>query len=152
MRKPISWYVLVVLFFFLSLGALFGGWSLMTDPSGGSIQLPLDYIHTSTSPFNDYLIPGLILFLFNGIFPLFIIYGFVKRPNISFLQRIIPFKKTHWAWTLSGILGVGLVLWIVFEIIITQMYYPPLQLPFAGLGMIIILLTLMPKVKKYFAK
>ncbi|MDD5693633.1 MAG: hypothetical protein PHU86_04140 [Patescibacteria group bacterium] len=152
MKKPISLYLLILLLGFLSVGALYGGWSLITDPTGGNLQLPIDFIKTSTSPFADYLIPGIILFTLNGLLPLFIIFSLIKKPKISFLQKINPFKSYHWAWTLSGVLGLGLIIWIAVEVYITQMYYPSLQLPFLGLGLIIILLDLMPKVRRYLEK
>lgn len=46
--------------------AMYGGWSLMMDPSGVELGLPADWIFTI--PFRDYFVPGLILFVVNGIF------------------------------------------------------------------------------------
>jgi hypothetical protein len=53
---------------FLAVSALFGGWVLMKDPTGGIIYMPVE--NMKYSPFSDYLIPGIILFVFNGLFNL----------------------------------------------------------------------------------
>lgn len=65
MKKPVSMLGSLLLLF-NGLGALYGGWSLMADPSGTQLQLPLPVLeHT---PFNDFLIPGIVLFVVLGVF------------------------------------------------------------------------------------
>jgi hypothetical protein len=42
----------------------------MLHPDGSSIEMSLDWLqHT---PFQDYLIPGIILFIANGLFSIFV--------------------------------------------------------------------------------
>lgn len=55
----------IALLLFNGIGALYGGWQLATDPTGGSMQMPLSYLQYS--PFETYLIPGIVLFIANGI-------------------------------------------------------------------------------------
>jgi len=47
------------------VAAIVGGGSMLIDPSGGSIGLPIAML--STTPFADYFIPGLILFVAVGV-------------------------------------------------------------------------------------
>ena len=151
MRKPLSLWIIIGLFLFLSVGAIFGGTQLIIDPSGKMLQMPLFFIQTPNSSFSDYFYPGIILFVCNGLLPLFVIYSLLFRPKFPILQKINPFKQFYWAWTLSGVVGVGILIWIFTEIYMT-FYYPILQLPFVALGSIVILLTLMPSVRAYYLK
>ena len=57
--------ITLVFLLFLSLNAIGGGLFLITDPSGETIQIPVEFLHGT--PFNDYLIPGIILLFANGI-------------------------------------------------------------------------------------
>lgn len=53
------------LLIFNALGALYGGGSFMLYPDGSGLQMPLSYLeHT---PFRNFFIPGLILFVANGL-------------------------------------------------------------------------------------
>ncbi|MBK9317589.1 MAG: hypothetical protein IPM91_01305 [Bacteroidetes bacterium] len=60
------WNLLTILVLaIIGLSALPAGYSFMTDPSGAGIGLTIEYLHYS--PFNDYWIPGLVLFSANGV-------------------------------------------------------------------------------------
>jgi hypothetical protein len=50
----------IILLFFNAVSALYGGWLLISDPSGKSLELPLYWL--DHSPFENYLTPGIILF------------------------------------------------------------------------------------------
>ena len=66
------------------IGALWGGASLLRDTSGKSMGWPLEMLgHT---PFSNYFIPGLILFISNGLFSLFVFfyYYFLATGNIHY--------------------------------------------------------------------
>lgn len=54
-----------LLLLFNGIGAVYGGWNLMTHPDGSSLQMSVAYLEHS--PFNDYFIPGIILFIANGL-------------------------------------------------------------------------------------
>ncbi|MBX2907375.1 MAG: hypothetical protein KF744_15120 [Taibaiella sp.] len=54
------------LLLFNGVGALYGGFSLMSHPDGSGLRLSMQLLqHT---PFANYLIPGLVLFVINGLF------------------------------------------------------------------------------------
>jgi hypothetical protein len=82
-------------------GAMYGGWSLMTDPSGVSLGLPPDWI--SRIPFHDYLIPGVILFIVNGIFSTLAAIATISRSR-GFEKFIIAQGALLTGWILVQIL------------------------------------------------
>jgi len=59
-----------VLLAFNGMSALYGGLNLLVYPNGNSLQLPLDYLQQS--PFENYFVPGLVLFCLNGLSSLFV--------------------------------------------------------------------------------
>jgi hypothetical protein len=102
----------------LSLGALWGGTSLVARPDGSLMQLQLARLaHT---PFSDYLIPGLVLLAVNGLFPLVVI-GLVLRRHA-------------WSARLTVLSGVLLAGWIAAQIALIRLFHPPLHVPYLTLG------------------
>lgn len=53
-----------LLLLFNGTGALYGSYHLIVYPDGSSLQMSTAYLQHS--PFRDYLIPGIILFVMNG--------------------------------------------------------------------------------------
>ena len=97
----------IFLLFFIGIGAFYGGWSMMTDPTGHSMHLELFYLQHS--PFSTYAIPGLILFITNGLFSL------VVALYVS--QSWQPYDK------LVLLQGCVLTGWIVVQVIMLQLIY-----------------------------
>ena len=89
--------------------------------------------------FENYLIPGLILFTVLGIFPLTVAVGL--------------WRSRAWAWWASLAVGGGLVIWIVTEIVIIG-YRGTIGvaawLVFGLLGVLILVLALAPATRRYF--
>ena len=54
-----------ILQLFIALGALGGGWGLITAPDGSNLGMPLSMLEHS--PFPDFLIPGWILLTVLGL-------------------------------------------------------------------------------------
>ena len=52
------------------LSGLAGGYGLIADPSGEAVGLRLAWL--DQTPFSDYLLPGLILLIVLGAFPLIV--------------------------------------------------------------------------------
>jgi hypothetical protein len=104
------------------IGALYGGLNLILDPSGEKMQMPLSFLeHT---PFDNYLIPGIILLLVNGMF------SFVALASVIFNRSYHP-----WFIIIQGVLLSG---WIIVQILMIQIFYAPLHLPFLGIGICLI--------------
>ena len=132
-----SLYTLIILMLFQGISGLIGGIALVIDPSGELLQMPLSMLEGS--PFDTFLIPGIILLTILGIFPMCVVYGLWVRLN--------------WAWMGSLLVSVALIIWIGVEIWMVGYHTePPLQLIYGLLGLILLVLVLMPSVRNQFKK
>lgn len=107
-----------LLLLFNGTGALFGGWSFIQDPSGNDLKIPIAYLEHS--PFKDFLIPGIILFIINGLFSM-----------ITLLWTALQWKHYAWLIILQGALLTG---WIIIQVIMLRefSYYQGI---FGGVGL-----------------
>jgi len=147
--RPVVAWVLIVLLFFIGIGALISGAMLFAAPDGHLMKWSTDDL--AGTPFSNYLIPGIILFLFVGAFPLFVAYGLLKQPSWSWPNMINPMKKMHWAWTASWAAGVIMLIWITVETALLG-YLSFLQPVIAVYGIVIIVLTMLPEVRRYYLR
>lgn len=118
--------VLIAVMAFQGLSGVAGGLGLIADPSGASLQIPLDWL--IGSPFTNYLVPGIILFVVLGQVPLAVVFGLWKRKS----------------WARLAAIGVGtaLCIWIFVEIlVIGYQPDPPLQAVYGIVGMVILLIA-----------
>lgn len=103
------------------------------------------------TPFQDYFAPGVLLLLTNGIVPFFAVAGLLtKRP-----QKALPgfgiFDNYHWAWSLSLLSGIMLIVWIIVQIAMIGFWREyPLQAICLTEGVLISLLTLLPSIRKTY--
>ena len=147
-RPVISW-ILIILLFFLGIGGMISGAMLFASPDGRLMGFTTGLLQGS--PFSDFLIPGIILFLFVGVFQFFTAIGLLTRTDWTGPDIINPFKKLHWAWTASGAAGIIMLIWIVVETLLLG-YISALQPIIAVWGIVLIVLTLLPPVRKYYRK
>jgi FtsH-binding integral membrane protein len=125
----------MALIVFQGLSGLLGGVGLVFDPTGESLQIPVSWLENS--PFDDYLIPGLILLIVLSFFPLVVFYGLLKK----------------WSWSLLAafMVGAALIIWIGVQILIIGYHpQPPLQLIYGLLGLSILVLALLPSVRRFY--
>ncbi len=85
----------------IALGALPAGLAMIQDPTGGLNQMTLDLL--ADLPFSSFLIPGLYLFLINGL-------GNMAGAILSFMKKKIAAK-------MAILLGLLMVLWISFQVL-----------------------------------
>ncbi len=148
-RVPYETYMLIILFVILSLGAIYGGISLIYDSSGAGLRLKIEEYYNY--PFKDFMLPGLILFITFGIMPLLLIYPLLTKPKLPWANVFNVYKKRHWAWTYSLYIGIGLVIWIDFQIA-TMGYYTSIQIAYSLYGLALIVVSLLPKHMRFYAK
>jgi len=98
----------IALLSFLGFGGIYGGWILISDPSGGKFEWSLELLRGT--PFGDYLIPGIVLMVFIGLFPLYI--------SVVTLMK----KKSHWLIILQGII---LIIWLTAELLFNPAFFVP---------------------------
>ena len=135
---------------FLGLSAIGGGGALIISPSGKLLGgLPLSILERS--PFNDFLVPGIILFVVLGIIPSLLVLALLKKPSSVFAERFNFFKDMHWAWTFSIYVAFALIIWIQIETIYIQgvgwlqTFYMLYAIP-------LILVALLPQVRNMYKK
>ena len=147
--RPAAAWATIGLLAFIGIGAVISGAMLFAAPDGHLMQWTTDQLaHT---PFSNYLIPGIILFTFVGIFPLFVAYGLVKRPGWAWPDAINPARRMHWAWTGAWAAGVIMLIWIGTEMALLG-YISFLQPAIAIYGVVLIMLALLPQPRSYYRR
>lgn len=117
----------LILLFFLGLSAISGSYYLITVPTGESLQMPTGLL--DSTPFQNYLIPGILLLIINGI-PALI---------IAFLTLI---KAKYYAYFIV-IQGFVLVIWLTAELMINiNLFYPLTHITYYLIGIALIFLGL----------
>ena len=96
-----------VLLLFNGTGAVYGGLKLIMHPDGSSLGLTLDWL--KHSPFEDYLIPGIVLFICNGLFSILVL--------VSLLLR---FRYYQWLIIVQGAILTG---WINIQMYLIKTIY-----------------------------
>jgi hypothetical protein len=147
MQRPITLWFLIFFLAFLGLGGFYGGIAMLTDPTGGSLQmadvLPL-------LPVPDYVLPGLFLLVVMGITPFFLIYALITRPGWIWAQALSHLTGHHWAWLGTLVVGIGLIVWLSIQGVLIGFKWP-IQYITGCDGLLIILSVLTPKIRKYYA-
>ena len=116
----------VILLIFNGISALFGGGALVADPSGSSLDIPVESLKNSA--FTDFFIPGLILFVILGLgsiitsivvimrtsgYPFLTIFiGFALAVWISVQMLIL--HEVQWIHVLYGLIGIALIILGIF--------------------------------------
>jgi hypothetical protein len=133
---------------FLGLSAAFGGIMLVANPSGGLLGMPISLLRFS--PFQDFLIPGLILGIVFGIGSFAAILALWFRPAWSLASALTHATGEHWAWSVALVIGSGQVIWIVTQMLMMR-GVSVLHFLYGGLGVLIVFLTLEPNLRRSFS-
>jgi hypothetical protein len=75
------------------------------------------------SPFKNFLIPGLILFVVLGLMPVFVVWGLLKRKDCKLAQMLNIYPDMHWSWSWSVYTGFALIIWIYMEVYFLQGFH-----------------------------
>lgn len=94
----------IILLFIAGINALAAGYAFIADPSGNSVGLTTDYLRFS--PFDNYFIPGIVLFVAIGIF--------------CIVTGVMAIKKGKYYPFLIGIQGCLLTGWIIIQVILVR--------------------------------
>ncbi len=150
MKETTARNILISLLLFLGVSAIGDCLLLMISPSpkflGG---LPLSIL--DHSPFSDFLIPGIILFLILGLAPCLIAFALLKKPKSEFAEKFNLFKDMYWASSFSIYIAFALIIWIqvgtifVQDVCWLQTFYMLYAIP-------IIFVTLLPQVRTIYKK
>lgn len=149
MKNKTTRNILLVLLGFLGLGAIGGGGVLIISPTGELLQMPLSTLEKS--PFNSFLIPGIILFSVLGLIPLLLIVALIKKPNSNLAEQINFFKDMHWTWSYSIYIGFTLIGWIQIQMVLLQTVHW-LHTFYMFYAVAIIFVALLPEVRNLYKK
>jgi len=105
----------------LAVGALVGGALLFFFPDGSGLGMPLSMLEHAG--FRSFRIPGLTLFVVNGLFPL---------VSASATLRRLP-------WAALSVIAAGILLvgWITVQVVLLRGFYAPLHGTYLLLGLVI---------------
>jgi hypothetical protein len=142
--RPFWVYLLVFFCAVLGIGGLYGGYSFITDPTGASIGMDLDVLRG----FLDTFLPfGIFLLIAFGIAPLVLAWALIARPR--WFEGITRTTGYQWAWVITLVMGVGLLVWMAGQFMIMG-YTAPIQAFTLFLGAVITLLSLLPAVRRHY--
>jgi hypothetical protein len=141
--------VFLILLGFLALGAIIGGGTLTISPTGKLLRMPLYLLEKS--PFNNYLIPGIILFSVFGLAPLLLIFALLKKPIGKFAETFNFFKDMHWSWTYSIYVAFALIIWLQIEMMFLQTVYW-IHTFYMIYAIVIIFVALLPQIRNIYKK
>lgn len=99
MKKHAS-LILGLIQFFVAIGAVPAGYSMIVEPSGSDLGMTTEILEGS--PFSSFLIPGIFLFTVNGIF--------------NIIAAILSFRKSRYAGLTGLFLGFALLIWISVQV------------------------------------
>lgn len=147
-KQPIvPLFVLSLSLLFLGINGLIGGYAMLSDPNGAPMGLPVDTL--AKTPFENYTIPGLILILVWGIGSFITLVGLWAQQQTAFFNRLTAWTHEHWAWDLSILLGIALVIWLTVQVF-TLPAIAPIQFILYGLAVLLIIMPLVPAMRRYY--
>ena len=131
--RPIAVTILMILLVLLGLGGIGGGLSMLADPSGDLLGLPLVLLESVTV--KNFLLPGMFLLVVMGILPLVAAYGLWRGQQRARIATI-------------G-LSIVLILWICVQI---YLWGAPIaiQIVYLVLGVVMLGLCFVPSVRSNF--
>ncbi len=94
--------LVIVLLSINSMGALAAGWGFITHPDGSAVGMNTSIL--KYSPFDNFLIPGIILFICNGIFSAIVLWGIFIHHRLAYLGVILQ--------------GIILYIWIAVQVVL----------------------------------
>lgn len=149
MKTKIPRTILLILLAFLGIGALGGGSVFIISPSGNLFGMPLSLLEKS--PFTDFFIPGVILFIVLGLIPCGLVVALLKRPVSALAERFNFFSDMHWAWTGSIYVAFALIVWIQIQMVFLQAV-DWLHTLYMFLAIAILFVALLPTLRTLYKK
>ncbi|HEY9178365.1 MAG TPA: hypothetical protein VIN07_11765 [Flavipsychrobacter sp.] len=118
-------YIAILVLLFNAVSALFGGFMLIDEPSGAGLQMPIEAM--KSGPFNDYLIPGIVLFSVLGVGSLLALAMLIF--NVRYYVQAVLLE------------GLATIIWIVTQMIVVQDVVL-LQIVYLSVGAVLVLCSL----------
>jgi hypothetical protein len=119
--KKLLLILALVLLLLTGINAIIAGLLFIIEPSGAKMGMPVSYLRHS--PFRSFLIPGIVLFVVNGLMNLY--------------AAVVLLKKKSNAFVLVAMQGVLLCGWILVQVIMVQ-DLSPLHIIMFCIGILVI--------------
>lgn len=104
-NKNTLFLVSAIILLFVGVGAAAAGFLLVQKPDGSGLGMPLSML--KNSPFPDFLIPGLVLLIINGIGNLAGAYFLFRKDRLSGLIMLF-FGAFLTLWMVAQVYWIGL--------------------------------------------
>lgn len=117
----------------------------MLAPDRHLPQMPLTEMENTT--FSSLLIPGVLLSLFLGIYPIVVTFSLWNPPGWRWSQLLKPFNQTHGNWGGSVAVGLIALVWCLVQIQWISLGF--LHAFIFGWGILILMRTPLPGVRQY---
>jgi hypothetical protein len=127
----------------LGFGGIYGGISFITDPTGSSMNVSQSYL--TGLPIQDYGLPGILLLVGFGIFPLILAVALWMKP-----AWLAPLASHYMGWIITVMLSIGLMLWMLVQIGIMGIQQP-IQIIIIVVALMIFVLAFLPQTRAYYA-
>ena len=141
--------IIIFLLGFLGLGAIFGGGVLIISPTGELMGMPLSML--DPSPFHSFLIPGILLFVVLGFFPVLLVFAFLKNTESRIAERLNFFRDTTWQWSFCMCVAFALIIWIQLEMVLLHAAHW-LHTVYMFYAVVILFVALLPAVRSQCKK
>lgn len=139
--------LLIVLMALLGIGAIYGGGLLIISPSGEMLGTPISMLEPS--PFDTFLIPGIILFSVLGVIPLLITFALIYKFEINLFARLNIFNDMHWAWSYSVYIAFALLIWIQLQMVFLNAVHWAYTL-YIFWAIVMLLILLLPQIRNHY--
>lgn len=113
----------IILLWVIGINALFAGAALILQPDGRLLGFPAGLLRHS--PFDDFFIPGIVLFLFNGI--------------SSVVIAVMAYRKNRYYSRLISVQGIVLLGWLIMQILFLRSVNG-LQITLLAMGVFLIII------------
>lgn len=146
MFRPRTIWPLAVGLLLLAIGGIYGGTSLIIDPTGELLGVAATLPQL---PVASFLWPGLFLVTVMGLAPAVLAYAFLVQPRWPRISRLFRWNHHYWAWTATMSLMAILAVWLAYEGALMGFfaitYFTSL------LGIVVFLLALSPSIRDYYS-
>ena len=139
--------ILSVCLVFLGVNGVVGGYLMLNDPYGAPMGMPVSVLEHTL--FQNYIIPGLCLIFVWGGGSLLALVGLWLRPQKPDLDVVTRWTHEHWSWTLSVALGLGLLVWLTYQVF-TLPAIAPVQVILFVLAIFLVVVPLAPGMRTYY--
>jgi hypothetical protein len=148
LTRPWTWLlILTICLLFLGVNGFIGGYLMLNDPYGAPMGMPVSMLERTL--FQNFIVPGFWLIIVWGGGSFLALLGLWFRSPKTELDAVSRWTHEHWAWTLAEALGLGLLVWLTYQVF-TLPAIAPIQYILFGLALLLVCIPLLPSMRSYY--